>query len=402
MMNRLTLQVSTHDPDRIGQDIEDIFSSEKENWAKEFGASNVPVDIIYYPADGSGEETGKLTDDTRSKVIWAVSDGVSVKGFAVFVFEDHREQRTLAVAEGIILGAFLFVISFFIYIDRKVIMPFQRLSDYPEKIARNEAADHIPETKGKYFGKFIWGMNMLSDRLSGDTKKLRKLEKEKQTLISTIAHGIKTPVANINLYAEAIRSGLYREDGTPDPKDSEIAEKIAKNADDITSMVKELLDSASKGIVDFEPSVETFYLSEIEEFIKKEYGNRLNVLKIPLNVNTKSRVMIESDRSGLIRAITQLLENAIKYGDGSGIDVVIDKTEDGYVFGVKNKGSFIPDGEAAYIFNSFWRGSNAAGVEGNGLGLYEASYIIRKLGGTIEVRSDKDIPETEFEVFLPL
>ena len=58
--------------------------------------------------------------------------------------------------------------------------------------AKNENADALPESKDKYFGKYIWGMNMLRDRLSGDNRKLRQLEKEQLTLVSTIAHGIST------------------------------------------------------------------------------------------------------------------------------------------------------------------------------------------------------------------
>lgn len=291
---------------------------------------------------------------------------------------------------------------FFIYIDRKVIMPFNTLSEYPERIARNENADALPESKNRYFGKYIWGMNMLRDRLSGDTRKLRQLEKEQLTLVSTIAHGIKTPVANIKLYSEAIKSGLYREDGIPDKKDAEVADKITKNADDITDLVKELLDSASKGVVVFEPSIGTFYLTEIEEFIKREYDNRMSVLRIPYKIDMKSRVLITSDKSGITRILTQLLENAIKYGDGRGITITVDKNEDGYIFSVRDVGSRIPDSEMPYVFNSFWRGSNASEVEGNGLGLYEASFIAGKLGGDITTRYLEETEETEFEVFLPL
>ena len=243
---------------------------------------------------------------------------------------------------------------------------------------------------------------MLRDRLSGDNRKLRQMEKEQLTLVSTIAHGIKTPVANIKLYSEAIKSGLYRDDGVPDKKDSEVADKITKNADDITDLLQELLESASKGVVVFEPKKEAFYLPEIADFIRNEYDNRLSVMRIPYNIDIRSRVMIDSDKDGICRIMTQLMENAIKYGDGRGIRVVIDKNDDGYIFSVSDIGSRIPENEMPYVFNSFWRGSNAESVEGNGLGLYEASFIARKLGGDIVARYMDETEETELEVFLPL
>ena len=112
--------------------------------------------------------------------------------------------------------------------------------------------------------------------------------------------------------------------------------------------------------------------------------------------------MINSDKDGIQRILTQFMENAIKYGDGRGITVVVDKNDDGYVFSVKDKGSKVPENEIPYVFNSFWRGSNAEQVEGNGLGLYEASFIARKLGGDVACRYLEETEEMEFEVFISL
>jgi signal transduction histidine kinase len=397
LMNRVANELSSKDINDMEENLSAMLSS--NNWAEEYGKKNVPTDIRFIRADKADGAYSHLEDGDS---IWSISQDGNVEGFLVFSFKDDHEAETIVISEVIIAVCFIISALFFIYIDRKVIMPFNRLSDYPERIAKNENADALPESKNRYFGKYIWGMNMLRDRLSGDTRKLRQLEKEQLTLVSTIAHGIKTPVANIKLYSEAIKSGLYRDDGIPDKKDAEVAEKITKNADDITDLVKDLLDSASKGVVVFEPSIEVFYLTEIEDFIRREYDNRLNVLRIPYKIDMRSRVMISSDKNGIIRILTQLLENAIKYGDGRGITVTVDKTEDGYIFSVKDIGSRIPDSEMPYVFNSFWRGSNASEVEGNGLGLYEASFIARKLGGDIAVRYLEETQETEFEVFLPL
>ena len=397
LMNRTANELSSKDAADIENELTALVSS--NNWEEEYGKDNVPADVRFIRADSGNGSYSQLWDGDS---IWSISQDGEIKGFLVFSFRDDHVIRSVVISEVIVGICFLISALFFIYIDRKVIMPFNRLSDYPERIAKNENADALPESKNRYFGKYIWGMNMLRDRLSGDTRKLRQLEKEQLTLVSTIAHGIKTPVANIKLYSEAIGSGLYRDNGIPDEKDAEVAGKIAKNADDITGLVKELLDSASKGVVVFEPVIETFYLTEIEEFIKREYDNRLSVLRIPYKVDMKSRVMINSDKNGICRIITQLLENAVKYGDGRGITITVDKNEDGYIFSVRDIGSRIPDSEMPYVFNSFWRGSNASNVEGNGLGLYEASFIARKLGGDITVRYLEDSEETEFEVFLPL
>ena len=397
LMNRVTEEVSSAGQENYGSKLSSLIAN--NNWEQEYGKSNVPVDIRYVEGGVNADGSAVIAKDST---VVSISENGEFCGLLVFTFEQHKASENILLCELIIAAVFLIAALFFVYIDRKVILPFNRLSEYPERIAKNENAAALPESKNRYFGKYIWGMNMLRDRLSGDTRRLRQLEKEQLTLVSTIAHGIKTPVANIKLYSEAIKSGLYRDDGIPDAKDAEVAGKITKNADDITDLVKELLDSASKGVVVFEPHVEAFYLPEIGKFIKAEYDNRLNVLRIPLTVEMNSDVMINSDKDGITRILTQFMENAIKYGDGRGITVVVDKNEDGYVFAVKNKGSRVPDNEIPYVFNSFWRGSNAEQVEGNGLGLYEASFIARKLGGDVAARYLEDTEEMEFEVFLPL
>lgn len=397
LMNRVANELSSKDSGDIENALAELRAA--NNWASEYGRDNVPTDISFIKAVNADEPYAQLGDGDS---VWSLSEDGVVYGFLVFTYKENSMAKTVAICEAVVTVCFIVSVLFFIYIDRKVIMPFNRLSDYPERIAKNENADALPESKDKYFGKYIWGMNMLRDRLSGDSRKLRQLEKEQLTLVSTIAHGIKTPVANIKLYSEAIKSGLYRDDGTPDPKDAEVASKITRNADDINDLVKELLESASKGVVVFEPKIGSFYLTEIEEFIKREYDNRLNVLRIPYKIDMKSRVMINSDKEGISRILVQLLDNAIKYTDGRGITITVDKNEDGYFFSVKDTGSRIPESEMPYVFNSFWRGSNAGEVEGNGLGLYEAQFIARKLGGDITVRYLEDTEETEFEVFLPL
>ncbi|MBO7532075.1 MAG: HAMP domain-containing histidine kinase, partial [Lachnospiraceae bacterium] len=183
--------------------------------------------------------------------------------------------------------------------------------------------------------------------------------------------------------------------------DAEVAGKISRNADEIASIVKELIDKAQGGVVDFEPSIQNFYLNELILFLNEEYGNRLNVLKIPHSFELESDAIIKSDRDGICRILSQLMENAIKYGNGGGINVRISKDEEGYLISVKNKGKVIPDKELPFLFNSFYRGSNSEGVPGSGIGLFECYEITRKLCGDIYARSDAENSETEFAVYLP-
>lgn len=152
---------------------------------------------------------------------------------------------------GGIIVSFLMIFLFFGYVHLRILRPFHHFSEYPLRLSRGEISQKLPEIKNRLFGKFIWGVNMLGDKLANDKKQIDRLLRERQVLLTTLARGIKTPVVNIKLYASAIATGLYQPDGKVNEKDAKVAEKIDKNADEITALVRELLETKEVEFVVF-------------------------------------------------------------------------------------------------------------------------------------------------------
>ena len=290
--------------------------------------------------------------------------------------------------------------AFFWYVERKILKPFESFSDYPEKLSKGITNEKLPEMKSRYLGKFIWGMNMLNDTLESNKRKVQKLEYERQTLLTSIAHGVKTPVANIKLYTNAIETGLYQNSDNVNSKDAEIAKKIEKNAMEIEELVSKMLETASTSLCDYEPQIRTFYLKELAEEMEQEYANRLKVKRIDYRVECSGNPIVNSDKDGLFHILSQFIENAIKYGDGTGLTISMEKQDEGYFFSVKNKGILLPEQEIPFIFKSFWRGSNAKEQEGSGIGLFVAKEMAKRLGGDIYVKRFEETSEMEFVIFL--
>ena len=144
--------------------------------------------------------------------------------------------------------------------------------------------------------------------------------------------------------------------------------------------------------------ISEFYLNEIKDIIYKEYDNQLKIKKIPYSIEIKDNPILKTDKVGLLRILFQLIDNAIKYGDGTGIFIKMERQEKSFYFSIKNNGEAIAEKEIPFIFNSFWRGSNAQNTEGQGIGLYEAKQIANKLGGDLLV----NITENAFEIILIL
>jgi len=401
IVNRLTysMQQSFYVEPNMDEVIKKEYYDRLSELGREYRKHEIPDAVFFVSVDSENQDLRLAeANDKRMQVI-RNADG-SNAGFLVFIYELSVYDNAILYVNGGIAVAALLLFAFVIFIQIKVIVPFSRMSAYPEKLSKGEINSKLPESKNRYFGKFVWGINMLSDKLSGDKKRINKLMKERQVMLTTIAHGIKTPVANIKLYASAIETGLYQEDGVPDEKDALVAAKIDQNADEITALVKEMIETTATGMVDFQPNIGKFYVSEIREYIEKEYSNRFKALRIPYTVNCMTEALIESDKAGIIRILAQIMDNAVKYGDGSGIDITIEKQEEGFFFSVKNKGELISERELPYVFNSFWRGSNAEQIEGSGIGMFEAKRIARMLGGDIYAKRYEDSREMEFVLFI--
>lgn len=372
-----------------------ITSEVEDSYAKEFKeqGSNAQLGLDNLP------DLDKYRQEFGRKYI--PDEVISQRGFLYFTYKSDDRIFTLEVAGIILFISYFAVMALMIICYNKMIKPFNRLSDYPEKIAKGRMDTGIPETKQRLFGKYVWGMNMLRDEMKHKEKALNMMEKEKQTLIVSIAHGIKTPLSNIKLYAEAIERGIYH-DNKPNEKDAETAAKIGQNVDKVEALVKEIMDKSTQYDVTYEPSIRTFYLKELAATIKSEYSSRIELLHIPFDIKCENNPLVTSDADGIYTIVSQLMENAIKYGSGQGISVTMGSQDEDVYITVKNKGNVLSEEETAYVFKSFWRGSNSKNTEGQGIGLYVAKKMAEALSGDIFMKAWEAEETTEVTLIIPL
>ena len=133
--------------------------------------------------------------DTIYKIIYTQTD------YGTWIFMD------------IVLGImFLLSVFFVCYVGEKVIRPFQNMQNLTEELAKGNLSTPIKAEKSRFFGRFLWGMDMLRDTLESNRKKELELQKEKKTLVLSLTHDINTPLSAIRLYTRALAEGLYTEE----------------------------------------------------------------------------------------------------------------------------------------------------------------------------------------------
>ncbi|MCR5708313.1 MAG: HAMP domain-containing histidine kinase [Ruminococcus sp.] len=394
IVNRINHSI-TEKFDLSGTSPEEIIADNTKEWNSEYG-KKAPASIRYVPLRSGSDGVFYSASDDRCTVCSVSGKDGEVAGFVEYRFTDDSFD-TLRLCVNIFLTAGFALAAVFLagtYI--KIVMPFRRLSDYPEKLARLREIQKLPESRSRFFGKYVWGMNMLTDVLAASSKRIHTLEGEHQKLVTSIAHGVKTPVSNIRLYSDALRTGLYS--GTEKP--AEIADRIDTNAEKIQALAEELMTASNASFDGCDIEKSSFYLAELAELVRSEYSERMKLLRIPFKVECDGSPILESDKYALYRAISQLLENALKYGDGRGITVKMMKQDDGFSISVRNSGELLPESELPYVFRSYWRGSNAADKEGSGIGLYVVHETARALGGSAHARRIEETSEMEFVIYL--
>lgn len=93
--------------------------------------------------------------------------------------------------------------------------------------------------------------------------------------------------------------------------------------------------------------------------------------------------VVRGDQDRLVEVFQNIMENAVKYGDGRSIRICGEDEEECKLVHIENTGCTLKEEELPNIFDSFYRGSNSRGVPGNGLGLYIAKNLMRKMEGEV-------------------
>ncbi len=305
----------------------------------------------------------------------------------------YRVEYTLGNRSGTIITVncilgilFLLLIGVFDYIRKNIIEPFGRLNSVPQELARGNLAVPIPEQKSRFFGKFTWGVNLLREKIEDDRNKELSVQRDKKLLLLSLSHDIKTPLSAIKLNAKAIAKGIYNDN----EKCRSAAESINARADEIERFVSEITKAASEDFMNFEVKQGEVFLSQIITKISARYAPQLGLSGTEFVINKYDDCILSCDADRLGECLQNLLENAIKYGDGRRIEIGFDKMDGCELITVTNTGCTLEVKELPQIFGSFQRGNNADRIQGNGLGLFICKRLMSLMGGEVyaEIQGD--------------
>lgn len=302
-------------------------------------------------------------------------------------YNENKDNLNLILINGSLSAIVILTIITCCYINKRIIKPFSNIKEMPYELAKGNLNIPIKEQKSKYFGKFTWGMDMLRENLEDNKKREIKYQKEKKTLILSLSHDIKTPLSAIKLYSKALKENLY----DTEEKKKEVIDGILKNTDEIEHYVSEIVRNSREDFMDIPVNNTGFYLNEVMDKITLYYKDKLETIHTDFEVEEYTNCLLKGDRDRLVEVIQNVVENAIKYGDGKEIKIKFSEEEDCKLVSIINTGCSLKEEDLPHIFDSFYRGSNSKKQEGSGLGLYICKQIMHKMDGDIfaEIVEDK-------------
>ena len=272
----------------------------------------------------------------------------------------------------------------FILIYIKVMRPFAAMEKMAVDLARGNLTRPLHEEKSKVFGRFLWGLDMLREQLEAGREREKEYQKERKTLMLSLSHDIKTPLSAIELYEKALSSGLY---DTPD-KQKQAYDGIRKNAEELHRYIDEITAASREDFLAIEVKDGEYYLDEVISEISSYYTERFAGLHTEFSIDSYSNILLKGDKDRLIEVLQNLLENAIKYGDGNEVKISFSEEEDARLIHIESSGAGPKEDEMLHIFDSFYRGSNVGEKKGSGLGLYISRELMKKMDGEIYATSD--------------
>lgn len=292
---------------------------------------------------------------------------------------DSITKKVLVVINGALIIVLLILVLIYIYIRHKILMPFEKLTDVPYQLSKGNLTVPLKESKNKFFGKFIWGVDLLRENIQQQKERELELQKNRKMLLLSLSHDIKTPLSAIKLYSKALSKNLYNDT----EKQIEIAENINSKADEIERYVTQIITASREEILAFDMNIDEFYLSDLVSKVDNYYTEKLELNKIKFIKEGYNDCLIYGDIDRSVEVLQNIIENAIKYGDGDFIRLSFSEEDGCILISVCNSGCTLKNEELPHIFDSFWRGENSTGQKGNGLGLYICRSLMNKMNGDI-------------------
>lgn len=261
------------------------------------------------------------------------------------------------------------------YVYFCILRPFEKLERFAHEISVGNFDLPLDYERSNYFGAFTWAFDSMRREISRARACEREAIENNKTVIATLSHDIKTPVASIRAYAEGLEANM---DTSPE-KRAKYLGVIMKKCDEVSRLTNDLFLHSLTDLDKLKLSPEKIELCAFMEAVIEDLSAEQNDIRF---TKPDFTAPVLADKNRLTQVAENLINNARKYAKTE-IDIFLSRTPENVSIHFRDYGKGIPDEDLPFIFGKFYRGKNSGGEPGSGLGLYIAKYIAGQLGGDV-------------------
>ena len=338
------------------------------------------------------EDAGTYIDGDEQVLIKQIDfqfqDGSDGSAFIVTILEEtvpEVKKLLIDVLISILLILVLTATMLTIWMYTSMINPIKKLQTAAQNIKDGNLDFSVESDSRDEIGELCRSFEEMRLRLKDNAEEKIEGEKENKTLISNIAHDLKTPITAVKGYAEGLMDGVA---DTPEKRDKYIR-TIYNKANDMDRLINELTFYSK---IDTNKIPYTFSKINVANYFRdcvEEVGLELEARGIELGYFNfvDEDVMVIADAEQMKRVINNIIGNSLKYMDKKHgiINIRILDVGDFVQIEIEDNGKGIGQKELPYIFDRFYRtdSSRNSSKGGSGIGLSIVKKIIEDHGGRI-------------------
>ena len=354
----------------------DFFLTDEKSYGKKYSAQELfdfmhsTSDLFFYQVDSA-----QVNEENSLHVITRLpkKNPPQPDGFRnpVFIFAF------------IMIALFIFCSIIIFLITKSISKSVTLLDDYTKRISSGDLDLEVEVTGSNEIVSLTHSLNKM--RLS-----LREEEVRRNRFIMGISHDLRTPIALIKGYAEAIFDGMA-DDAQMREKSVEI---IINKAEQLNERIDELIDFVKLNSAEWRQSLQPKSLKSIlDEFCKRlTMDGKLLNRNVFTDLHLPEDCSVFMDEKLFVRALENIVNNSFRYTNNDGnitIKSFIDEKTQNPIISIKDDGRGISQKDLPYIFDPLYRGTNSRREDGKGLGLSVVKTVVDSHGWNLKVLSQE-------------
>jgi signal transduction histidine kinase len=225
---------------------------------------------------------------------------------------------------------------------------------------------------------------------------LKEEENRRYRFIMGVTHDLRTPLALIKGYSEAIKDGVA---GDPFSR-SKATDIIISKADQLENMINDLIEFVRMDTGEWRGRLQKVNSGEFFKSFAKRISSDAELFHHPvlIDIDLPDSLYIPLDERLVIRALENIVNNAIRYtSEGTLIRFSTTALENTVRITISDNGPGIDKADLPHIFEIFYRGNSSRQEEGMGLGLAIVKWVVDSHGWSIAVTSEQNNEKSGFE-----